>query len=1037
MVIQSNPSKIAGPAPAGSAIRAEGPLVSQAGPRRRALFRRSDRAGRPWRARHTRLLPLLAFLGLTAAFSPAVGAERVSQDLLVLYTFERPAEGIIRDRSGAGEPLDLKIVNPQGIVFRGGRLLINSPARISSIQPARKIAAAVKQSGALSIEAWVKPHDTAQAGPARIVTVSVDPGQRDFTLSQDGSRYDVRLRTTSTDGNGIPSIASPERSLRLELAHVVYTRYRGGSARIYINGKMAVAQTVAGQVENWSDDFRLSLANEATDNRPWLGELHLVAIYGRALTEEEVAQNFAAGVTSVVNYAALLPPAASRQVDFLADVQSLLRKRCFECHAAGNEEGGLNLGIRQRVLEGGDHGPVLVPGDSANSRLIHLVGAIDKQETMPPEGGRLLTQEEVGLLRAWIDQGAKWPDGADVLDPRTEEAKKHWAFQPLHSVSEPPVGDTNWARTPIDRFILARLESAGIPPRERASARQLIRRVTFDVIGLPPTPDEVREFTLAAERDPHAALSALVERLLKSPHYGERWGRHWLDLARYADSDGQESDRDRPLAYHYRDFVIRAFNDDMPFDQFVRWQLAGDEYEPQNPAAVAATGFLIAGPFAVLEEKLMAEERMREKYNEMDDMLSTIGTGLLGLTLGCCRCHDHKYDAIPSRDYYRMMSALHSGQRGEVQLDSGEKVFGFRDFGPEPKPTWLFPRGNFHDLDHPVQLGFVSLLTNGKPPDAYWKTAREQSPAKASTNQRRALAEWITDVNEGAGALVARVIVNRLWQHHFGQGLVRTVADFGARSEPPNHPELLEWLAQDLVQNGWRIKRLQSLMVQSAVYQQASSAPAVPAADPDNRLLWKMPFARLEGEILRDAMLSVSGTLNTASYGPAVKPPIAAEAMLARNVQDPYPGNLEDSPTVRRRSLYLFHKRVVPYPLLQAFDKPDAQQSCSRRDNTIVAPQALALLNDQFVRKVSFDFADRLLKEMGNNPAQWIERGYRLALARSPSDNERKATLAFLDVQTAERKKRAPQASDDEIRRQALADLCQAIFSLNEFIYVD
>ena len=978
------------------------------------------------------ILPLVCLAGTDAALA----AERVSQDLLALYTFERPTGDFIRDRSGTGEPLDLKIENRQGVTFRGGRLLVTSSARISSAGPARKIVAAMKQSNALSIEAWVKPQDARQSGPARIVSLSADPGQRNFTLGQEAGRYDVRLRTTSTDTNGIPSMPSPDGAARAELTHVVYTRDPAGSARIYLNGKMIATQALAGQLANWSDDYRLSLVNELTGNRPWLGELHLIAIYGRALSEEEVTRNFSAGVSSVVNYAALLPPAAPQQVDFVTDVQPVLRKHCFECHAAGSEEGGLNLGIRQRVLEGGDQGPVLIPGDSANSRLIQLIAALDEQEKMPPDG-KPLSREQVGLLRAWIDQGAKWPVGADVLDPRTEQAKRHWAFQPLRAVPEPPVGDSHWPRTPIDRFVLARLESAGLRPQARTTPRQLIRRLAFDLVGLPPTPGEVRDFSAAAELDPEAAPASLADRLLKSPHYGERWGRHWLDVARYADSDGQESDRDRPLAYRYRDFVVRAFNDDVPFDQFVRWQLAGDEYEPQNAEAVAATGFLTAGPFAELPEKLMQEERTRERYNELDDMLATIGTGFLGLTLGCARCHDHKYDAIPSRDYYRMLCALHGGNRGEVQLASGEKVFAYREPGPEPQPTWLFHRGDFHDRNQTVQLGFISVLTSGKTPDEYWKSAREQGAAKGSTNQRRALAEWMTDVDHGAGALLARVIVNRVWQHHFGQGLVRTVSDFGARSDPPTHPELLEWLARDFVQNGWRIKRLQRLIVLSAVYRQASSVREANLADPENRLLWKMPLYRLEGEILRDSMLAVSGTLNTASYGPAVKPPIAAEAMLARNVQDPYPGHIEDGPALRRRSLYLFHKRVVPYPLLQAFDKPDAQQSCGRRDTTTVAPQALALLNDQFVRKVSFEFADRLLKEGRNDPTQWIERGFELALARSPSEAERSASRAFVERQQQERQKRAPQAPAEEIRRQALADLCQAIFSLNEFVYID
>jgi mono/diheme cytochrome c family protein len=968
---------------------------------------------------------------------PSRAVQRISQGLLVLYTFERPNDNLIRDRSGSGEPLDLKVERPQGISFRGGRLLASSSARISSTRPAGKIVAAVKQSGGLSIEVWVKPHDTRQDGPARIVTLSSDPGHRDFTLSQDGTRYDVRLRTTSTDGNGTPSIFSPGGSLRTELTHVVYTRDPTGKARIYINGKVAVTQAVAGQLANWGDDFRLSLLNELTDDRPWLGELNLAAVYGRALAADEVAQNFAAGVATVVDYAAVLPPIASRRVDFVKDVQPLLRKRCFACHAKGNEEGGLNLGNRQRLLEGGNSGPVLVRGDSASSRLIHLVAAIDPEEVMPPDDGDRLSPAEVGLLRAWIDQGANVPDGSDVADPRAERAKSHWAFQPLHSTPEPPVSDAKWCQTPIDRFIVAKLESAGIQPQPTANLRHLIRRAAFDLVGLPPTPEEVRNFASAAKRDPSAAMAALIDRQLASPHYGERWGRHWLDVARYADSDGQESDKDRPLAYRYRDFIIRAFNNDLPFDQFVRWQLAGDEYEPENVEAVAATGFLVAGPFAELPDKLMQEERTRERYNELDDMLATVGTGFMGLTLACARCHDHKYDAVPARDYYRMMAALHSGKRGEVNVGPREKAFSYRDLGPEPAPTWLFRRGDFHDRSQTVQLGFISVLTKGKTPESYWKSAREAGAAKGSTNQRRALAEWMTDVEHGAGALVARVIVNRIWQHHFGHGIVRTVSDFGVRSDAPSHPELLEWLAHDFVAHGWRIKRLHRMIMLSAVYQQASSARETPAADPGNRLLWKMPLQRIEGEILRDSMLSVSGTLNAASYGPAVKPPIAAEAKLARNVTDPYPDKLEDGAAVRRRSIYLFHKRVVPYPLLQAFDKPDAQQSCGRRDTTTVAPQALALLNDQFARKVSLEFADRLLKDAGSDPAQWIERGFQLALARAPSKTERDASRAFVELQRTERRKRAPQTAANEIQREALADLCQALFSLNEFLYVD
>jgi hypothetical protein len=964
-------------------------------------------------------------------------SNRETKDLVVLYTFERAKDNVIRDRAGTGAPLDLRIETPQGIAWRSGRMQVLSNSRLTSTQPASKIAAAIKKSGELTIEAWIKPADNKQAGPARIVTLSSDPGQRNFTLGQDATQFDVRLRTSATDANGIPSTSTPKESVRLELTHVIFTRNAAGSAKIYVDGKERAAQQVAGDLRNWKDDFHLSIANELTGDRPWLGEIQLVAIYGRALAADEVARNFAAGAPPARDYAALLPPAAARQVDFLKDVQPILRTHCYECHSGENEEGGLTLAIRQRVLEGGDTGSAVIKGDSANSPLIHRVAALEKDEAMPPGDDRL-SAEQVGILRAWIDQGLAWPQGAEILDPRLDRAQNHWAFQPLHDTPAPSVKNADWCRTPIDRFILARLETTNLQPAEPADAQQLCRRIYFDLIGLPPSPDEMQEFCTAAEQNRPTAIESLVDRLLASRHFGERWGRHWLDIARYADSSGYESDHDRPNAWRYRDFVIRAHNQDMPFDQFVRWQLAGDEYEPQHPEALAATGFLAAGPGQPLPDKLLEDERLRQRYNELDDMLQTIGTGMLGLTLGCARCHDHKYDAIPARDYYRLMAALHSGDRTDVPLgDSKDKAFGYRDFGPQPKPTWLFKRADFYDHRHPVELGFVTALTRGKSPEEYWQQAREHGSRKDTTYQRRALAEWITDTEQGAGALLARVIVNRIWQHHFGQPLVNTVGDFGVRSEAPTHPELLEFLAHDLVQNGWKLHRLHRMMLTSSVYQQTSTSPARPAADPDNRLLWKMRRQRLEAEILRDTMLVASGTLNREAFGPAFKSPIPPEAMLARNVKDPYPSNLQDSPAVRRRSIYMFHKRVVPSPLLQAFDKPDAQQSCGRRDQTTVAPQALALLNDPFVRTVSQDFAERLLKESGNDASQLITRAYHLALARGPTPSELKAATDFLETQTRERASRMEKEQVEEARRRAVADFCQTMFSLNEFIYVD
>jgi mono/diheme cytochrome c family protein len=971
------------------------------------------------------VLMLLMTADLTQADETS---HRITQGLQALYSFDHAENGLIPDRAGAGEPLNLRIDKPQNVQFRSGRMQITTPITIASDGPATKLIDAIRKTGELSIEVWLTPSDLKQSGPARIVSLSIDPSQRNFTLGQDKGRLDIRLRTSSTDNNGQPSTAGPENSLARTLTYVVFTRTSGGEVGLYQDGKRIVSGKVAGDFANWSNDFRLSIANEITGDRPWLGDLHLVAIYSRVLSDADVAQNYSPGVPLGTDFAKLLPPAHEGPVDFVRDIQPIFRQHCYDCHSADHEDGGVNLGIRDRALQGGHHGPIFEVGSSVNSRLIHLVAAVDSKSIMPPETGGL-SKQEIGLLRAWIDQGAKWPDGTDVADPREEKAKTHWAFKRLQEVTVPVVIDATWPQTPIDNFILAKLEEAKLAPQQPAAARELIRRINFNLIGLPPKPEEVDAFCAAMEKDRPAAITELVDRLLASPHYGERWGRHWLDVARYADSDGQESDRDRPTAYHYRDFVIRSLSSDMPYDQFIRWQLAGDEYEPANPEAVAATGFLAAGPFAALPDRLMEDERLRNRYNELDDMLSTIGTGFLGLTLGCVRCHDHKYDAIPARDYYSLMSAFHGGERAEVPLgNTNDKVLAYRDLGPDPGPTWLFQRGNYYDRDQPVSLGFVSMLTSGKSPSDYLLTARELSPSKQTTNQRRAMAEWMTDTEHGAGALLARVIVNRIWQHHFGHGIVRTPGDFGVRSEAPSHPELLEWLTHDFVQHGWQIKRLHRLILQSAVYQQSShvagsNTATSPHPDADNRLLWKFPLQRIEGEILRDAMLAVSGTLNAKSYGPAVKPPIAGEAIVARNLKDGYPDKIEDSPEIRRRSIYLFHKRVVPYPLLQAFDKPDAQQTCSRRDHTTVAPQALALLNDPFVRRVSSEFADRLMKQHPDDLKSQLRLAYLLALSREPQDDELSAAEAFV--------------LDQPNQRKAMTDLCQTIFALNEFLYVD
>ena len=736
-----------------------------------------------------------------------------------------------------------------------------------------------------------------------------------------------------------------------------------------------------------------------------------------------------------------LPPALTREVDFVDDVRPILRNHCFECHAGEVEESGLNLAIQAKAIQGGDNGPVIVPGNSGDSALVRLVAGLDEDRVMPPDESARLTADQIGILRAWIDQGAKWPSDADVLDPRMDRAGEHWAFRRLRFSAAPDVNpDDDWSQTAVDTFILRELTAHELVPSARASARVLARRLYFDLHGLPPTPTQVVEFEREFQRDPAGATSELIEQLLGSHHYGERWARHWLDLARFAESDGQESDRDRPDAFHYRDFVIEAFNDDMPYDKFVRWQIAGDEYRPDSDQAVAATGFLTAGPSMKLGDTFLERERLFNRYNELDDIISTLGSSLLGLTVGCARCHDHKYDAFSAREYYQLLSVFHSGDRVADTLPSGKPGYFFRDFDADVRTTWLFRRSDFYDREIEVQLGFPAILSVGAEAERYWDEAKTDVATPRSTLQRRALAAWLTDVDQGGGALLARVIVNRVWQHHFGHGLVRTPSDFGVRGTPPTHPELLEYLAADFVHHGWKIKRLHRMLLGSAAWQQTSARARAEKwrrareVDPQNQLLSRMLPRRLEAEALRDAMLAVSGTLNLAVGGPSFKPYIPPEANLARNIQgDKYPKDAKDDATTRRRSVYMFHKRLIPYPLFQAFDRPDLMVSCARRQNTTVAPQAMAMLNDRFVRAVAVDFADRLVERCGDDDQEVVSQSFALAFARPPTSVETEASIAFIQSQSSARTQRDQQ----EPRREAIADYCHSLFGLNEFIFVD
>ena len=991
---------------------------------------------------------------------------------------------------------------------------------------------------------------------------------------------------------------------------------------------------------------------------------------------------------------------------FEQQIRPILTQHCYQCHSTESKRlrGGLLLDSRPGWQKGGDSGPVLLPGKPEESLLIKAVRYSDDTMQMPPKGK--LSDREIQALVEWVRRGA--PDPRDVAKPPRKErvidiaqGKLHWAFQPLR-LSEIPSVNSPWPRNAIDRFLFAKIQAEGMQPTPSASRARLLRRATLDLVGLPPTPGEVADFV--NDRSPDA-WEKVVDRLLASPHFGERWGRHWLDLARFAESHGFEHDYDRPNAYHFRDFVIRALNADMPYNQFIQWQLAGDELAPDNPEAMLATGFLAAGVHSTQITKSQVE---KERYDELDDKLATTGTAMLGLTLGCARCHDHKYDPIPTADYYRLLATFTTTVRSDydVSLDpvgdreskaayerqhapmlqaldtyerlehpakaadwlrrwvtgqqhvawvgvspsssqsmggatltsqedgsilvSGKipeketytllletRLQGLKALrldaladsslvkgGPGRAPNGNFalsdlqvaarpllgkgkwrpvslrnPRATFSQKNLPVEAvldadrrtgwaidpqfgqnhaavfefaepvgyyggtelsvtlrfennrqhslgrfrlalstlkqaelhdpvmwpavaevlhhycatnhltadqrdlflrwhrhldkqwlalhqvvqeharkvpqpkkikalicsegvpavrlhtqggdyleethflhrgdpnqkrgiahqGFLQVLMRTTQQEGSWQLP---PPSGARTSHRRAaLARWITDTEKGAGHLLARVIVNRLWYHHFGRGLVATPSDFGMQGAKPSHPELLDWLAKELIRQGWRLKAIHKLILISAAYQQDSHVPeAVLQRDPQNLLFARWQPRRLEAEIIRDCILASSGTLDRTMFGP---------------------GTLDEQH--RRRSIYFMVKRSKLIPMLLVFDAPDALQGLGLRSATTVAPQALLLMNHPAMRKAARELAGKIARSEAIPAAEAVQNAYLATLSRTPSEKELAEALAFVQAQTHVYR----EISRNQPQRQALTDFCQVLLSLNEFIYIE
>ena len=807
--------------------------------------------------------------------------------------------------------------------------------------------------------------------------------------------------------------------------------------------------------------------------------------------------------------------------------KAILEKRCFACHGPA-QTSGLDLRSLDSIRKGGSRGAAIVP-HHADQSLLYRAILREGDLKMPP--GAPLPAGEIAAIRAWIDEGAAWPDSA-------APAPEWWAFKKVVRPAVPQVASAEWSKNPIDAFIFRTLEQKNLHPVAPAAKRTLIRRLYLDLHGLPPTPAEVEAFVKDDSRD---AYEKLVDRLLASPRYGERWGRHWLDVVRYADTGGFETDMYYANAWRYRDYVIKSFNDDKPYDRFVQEQIAGDELWPDNlelngsydiPAqklkhleARIGTTLYTIGP--TYHEAALNGEQLR--YEWMTDAVDTTGAAFMGLTVGCARCHDHKFDPISQRDYHRMMAIFAGSEEREIPVVSKMDQFGFKSgyprllqvedtkaaiqridqkataravdeikskfpaevraafdmkpaqrtraqeqqaaqveralteaglrengagkiFAPQFTPNekderdrlifklgeaalqarftmasatvlshadvvpevHMTVRGDFHGTGAKVGPGFPRVLGG-------IEDLAEPAGGPFVLQRRKALAQWLTEPDH---PLTARVIVNRVWAWHFGRGIVSTPGDFGRQGDRPSHPELLDWLASEVVQQGWSLKKLHRTILLSKAYQLSSAADDADAKiDPDNRYLWRMNRQRMDAETLRDAVLAIAGTLNLKMGGKPVIPPLTAEEKSGMWALNQWPVTL-DSAEYNRRSVYLYVKRSFPYPMFEIFDEPDSSESCPRRDTTTVAPQALALLNSEFMLDHAARLAGRIERENGGTPQAQVRAAWQLVLDRAPSAAEQERALGFL-------------AQGGKGKVSPLAELCLVLLNMNEFLYVD
>lgn len=795
---------------------------------------------------------------------------------------------------------------------------------------------------------------------------------------------------------------------------------------------------------------------------------------------------------------------AQEKLDFGRDIQPIFQRHCAECHGADEQNGGLSFAETATLFVEADSGQrAVVAGHPEESALIQRLRSKNELDRMPPEGDRL-PEETIERLVTWISQGADWPEAGTTPKPRVVKSS-HWSFQPRADSEPPVVGDESWPRGPLDRFIQAKREAAGLHVAEDADPQVLIRRITYNLTGLPPTPEEVTRFVAAAkapgQRD--TAIAELVDQLLDRPEYGERWGRHWMDWVRYADTAGDNSDFPIPQAHLYRDYIIEALNDDLPYDRFLTEQIAGDllpaETQEQRNRQRIATGYLaMSRRFGSLVERY-------PWHLTIEDTIDNMSRTMLGLTISCARCHDHKFDPISTRDYYGLYGFFESTRYPFPGIELFQTQMDFvplvpdsevkETLGPYQETTdqltaeleRLLAECQRKSEENAAQAGEVTidearkrqgqldgmlikarqagerlakhLKTVPEIPTAYAVQDRMPTNAKVqikgepdrpgaevprkfpdvlggyqlpeeiaqSGSGRLELARWITDPDN---PLTARVIVNRIWQRHFGTGLVPTASDFGLRGEAPSHPELLDWLAGEFIRNGWSIKHLHRVILTSRTYQLASRhVEENSEIDPGNRLYWRFNRQRLDAESIRDTLLLVAGTLDTSrSSEPHPFPPLKKWTYTQHHpFQDSYPSN--------KRSVYRMTKRLTAQTYFQTFDGPDPNVCTSDRDQSVTALQALYFVNDEFLHEQADQLAQRVLRQMPSDE-QRLELAFFTVLCRPPEPEE---TTLLLNHLSTVREKLAGQANQDQasVDVEVWSSLTRSLLRLNEFVYLD